>query len=196
MKNNSDLRTEARAVLSENWLMGAVAALLFSAICGGMAAIPFVGGVAFLFVMPVTYGFSITMLHLYRQKQIDLGLLFEGFSDYGRILGTKILQIIYQFLWTLLLIIPGIIKFYSYAMVDYILKDEPEIRNNAAIEKSMAMMDGHKMKLFLLHLSFIGWAILCVFTLGIGYFFLQAYMGASNAAFYEDLKKEMQPVTE
>ena len=60
----------------------------------------------------------------------------------------------------LLLLIPGIIKHYSYAMTDYILKDEPELCNNAAIERSMAMMEGNKMKLFLLDLSFIGWAIL------------------------------------
>lgn len=196
MKKNSELRTEARAALSENWLMAAVATLLYSAICGGLAAIPFVGGVAFLFVLPIVYGFAITMLHLFRKKEIDLGLLFKGFSEYGRILGTKLLQVVYQFLWTLLLIIPGIIKCYSYAMVDYILKDEPEIRNNAAIEKSMAMMDGHKMQLFLLHLSFIGWAILCIFTFGIGFFFLQAYVGTSTAAFYEDLKKGLNPVTE
>ena len=62
--------------------------------------------------------------------------------------------------------------------------------NNGAIEKSMAMMEGNKMKLFLLDLSFIGWAILCLFTLGIGYFFLQPYMQAAHAAFYEDLKAQ------
>ena len=61
----------------------------------------------------------------------------------------------------------------------------------AAREKSMAMMSGHKMKMFLLDLSFIGWAILCCFTLGIGFLFLAPYVEASHAAFYEDLKKEL-----
>ena len=75
-------------------------------------------------------------------------------------------------------------------MTDFILKDQPELANNGAIEKSMAMMEGNKMKLFLLDLSFIGWAILCLFTLGIGYFFLQPYMQAAHAAFYEDLKAQ------
>ena len=70
----------------------------------------------------------------------------------------------YTAFWSLLLVIPGIIKSYSYAMTDFILKDEPEMKNNAAIEKSMAMMEGNKMKLFMLDLSFIGWAILCIFT--------------------------------
>lgn len=86
--------------------------------------------------------------------------------------------------------IPGIIKHYSYAMTDYILKDESELCNNAAIERSMAMMEGNKMKLFLLDLSFIGWAILCLFTFGIGFFVLQPYMQVSHAAFYEDLKAQ------
>ena len=61
---------------------------------------------------------------------------------------------------------------------------------NAAIEKSMAMMEGNKMKLFMLDLSFIGWAILCIFTLGIGLLFLQPYVAISRAAFYEDLKAQ------
>ena len=62
--------------------------------------------------------------------------------------------------------------------------------NNAAIERSMAMMEGNKMKLFLLDLSFIGWAILCLFTFGLGFFVLQPYMQVARAAFYEDLKAQ------
>lgn len=76
-------------------------------------------------------------------------------------------------------------------MTFYILKDYPELAYNSAIEKSMAMMSGYKMKLFLLDLSFIGWAILCFFTLGIGFLFLGPYVQAAHAAFYEDLKKEL-----
>ena len=116
--------------------------------------------------------------------------LNAGFQEYSRILTTKLLQAVYTFLWSLLLLIPGIIKHYSYAMTDYILKDEPELCNNAAIERSMAMMEGNKMKLFLLDLSFIGWAILCLFTFGIGFFVLQPYVQVSHAAFYEDLKAQ------
>ena len=123
-------------------------------------------------------------------EEVDLGVLFAGFQEYSRILTTKLLQAVYTFLWSLLLLIPGIIKHYSYAMTDYILKDESELCNNAAIERSMAMMEGNKMKLFLLDLSFIGWAILCLFTFGIGFFVLQPYMQVSHAAFYEDLKAQ------
>ena len=153
LKLNSELRAQAREALRGKWPMAAVAALIYSAIAGGLSAIPVIGGLCSLFVgLPVAYGFTI--------------------------------------LWSLLLVIPGIIKSYSYAMTSFILKDEPEMKNNAAIEKSMAMMEGNKMKLFMLDLSFIGWAILCIFTLGIGLLFLQPYVAISRAAFYEDLKAQ------
>ena len=153
LKLNSELRAQAREALRGKWPMAAVAALIYSAIAGGLSAIPVIGGLCSLFVgLPVAYGFTI--------------------------------------LWSLLLVIPGIIKSYSYAMTSFILKDEPEMKNNAAIEKSMAMMEGSKMKLFMLDLSFIGWAILCIFTLGIGLLFLQPYVAISRAAFYEDLKAQ------
>ena len=167
-------------------------ALIYSAIAGGLSSIPFIGWIGSLLVgLPVAYGFAILMLAVFRgAEEVDLGVLFAGFQEYSRILTTKLLQAVYTFLWSLLLLIPGIIKHYSYAMTDYILKDEPELCNNAAIERSMAMMEGNKMKLFLLDLSFIGWAILCLFTFGIGFFVLQPYMQVSHAAFYEDLKAQ------
>jgi uncharacterized membrane protein len=99
-------------------------------------------------------------------------------------------------LWSLLLLIPGSIKSYSYAMTEYILKDNPELQNNAAIEKSMEMMNGHKLRLFLLHLSFIGWYIVGVLTLFIGFFWIIPYVHTAEAAFYEDLKAQQEPIVE
>lgn len=189
LKQNSELRAEARAALTDKWVMAAIATLIYSAVVGGLSAIPVVGILILLLTLPIAYGYAIVILDVFRGSDVNIGGLFDGFSDYGRIIGTKLLQAIYM-LWTLLLVIPGIIKYYSYAMTDFILKDQPELANNGAIEKSMAMMEGNKMKLFLLDLSFIGWAILCLFTLGIGYFFLQPYMQAAHAAFYEDLKAQ------
>lgn len=189
LKLNSELRAQAREALQGNWVMAAVAALIYSAIVSATSYLPLVG--TLLVGLPVAYGFTILMFSVIKgAKDIDLGILFEGFKDYSRIMGTVVLVFIYTFLWSLLLIIPGIIKHYSYAMTPYILKEEPEMKNNAAIEKSMVMMDGNKMKLFMLDLSFIGWAILCLFTFDIGFFFLQPYMQASHAAFYEDLKAQ------
>ena len=188
LKQNSELRAEARVALTDKWVMGAVTTLVFGAISGAASYIPVVGTI--LVALPMMYGYSIVMLSVMRGGEMNIGGLFDGFNDFGRIVGTKLLQAIYTFLWTLLLVIPGIIKNYSYAMTDFILKDQPELANNAAIEKSMAMMDGNKMKLFLLDLSFIGWAILCLFTFGIGFLFLQPYVQSAHAAFYEDLKAQ------
>ena len=148
LKLNSELRAQAREALQGNWVMAAVAALIYSAIVSATSYLPLVG--TLLVGLPVAYGFTILMFSVIKgAKDIDLGILFEGFKDYSRIMGTVVLVFIYTFLWSLLLIIPGIIKHYSYAMTPYILKEEPEMKNNAAIEKSMVMMDGNKMKLSL-----------------------------------------------
>lgn len=189
LKENFELRAEARMALTDKWVMAAVATLVMGAVSGAASYIPVAGTI--LVALPVMYGYAIVMLNVFRGDEVNIGGLFDGFSDFGRIVGTKLLQAIYTFLWTLLLVVPGIVKSYSYAMTDYILKDYPELSNNAAIEKSMAMMDGYKMKLFLLDLSFIGWAILCIFTFGIGLLFLQPYIQAAHAAFYEDLKAQL-----
>jgi uncharacterized membrane protein len=75
-------------------------------------------------------------------------------------------------------------------MSPYILKENPDMDALEAINESMRLMDGHKMELFLLDLSMIGWAILCCLTCGIGTLFLTPYVYSCHAHFYEDLKKE------
>lgn len=85
-----------------------------------------------------------------------------------------------------------IIKSLSYFLSSYLLKDNPELKNNAAIELSMQMMKGYKMKLLLLNLSFIGWTFLCILTLGVGLLWLIPYIDASCARFYEEVKAEFE----
>lgn len=191
LTGNCELRRAARNSLSGKWGMSALTMLLYLILAGSLPNIPWIGFLFSIFLsVPLAWGLSVLFLGVFRGENVEFGKMFDGFKDYGRIWGTMILTSLYIFLWTLLLIIPGIIKSFSYAMVPYILKDEPELAYNAAIEKSMAMMRGRKMKLFLLELSFIGWGILAILTLGIGFFWLSPYMSVSVAAFYEDLKKE------
>ena len=98
---------------------------------------------------------------------------------------------LYIFLWMLLLIIPGIIKVYEYQMIPYILVENPGISKEEAFALSKKMMYGNKWKSFLLDLSFLGWEILNIFTLGIlGIFFLKPYEAQTEAAFYEVLKNQ------
>ena len=81
LKLNSELRAQAREALRGKWPMAAVAALIYSAIAGGLSAIPVIGGLCSLFVgLPVAYGFTIVMLGVCRGKDIDFGVLFEGLS--------------------------------------------------------------------------------------------------------------------
>jgi uncharacterized membrane protein len=88
--------------------------------------------------------------------------LFSRFNLFGKALLLRILRGIYIFLWTLLLIIPGIIATYSYSMAFYILEENPDMGVNEAINASKEMMRGNKWRLFCLQISFIGWAILSV----------------------------------
>ena len=115
-----------------------------------------------------------------------------SFNHYWNKVWTMLWMYILISLWSLLLIIPGIIKGFSYAMTPYILEDNPELSATEAIHRSRMMMKGHKFDLFWLYLSFIGWAFLCLLTLGIGYIWLYPYIQASEAAFYEEVKADYE----
>lgn len=98
---------------------------------------------------------------------------------------------LYTFLWTLLFVIPGIIKSYEYKQVPYILAENPDITKEEAFARSKQMMSGNKWKAFVLDLSFLGWEILNTMTIGIlGIFYVKPYEYQTEAAFYEALKQE------
>ena len=117
-----------------------------------------------------------------------LGYCFKE-SRYLKVLLTMLLRAAYVFLWTLLLIIPGIIKSYAYRMVPYILADNPSIGYNRAIELSNHMTRGEKWNIFVLDLSFIGWYLLGMAALGIGVLFVNPYADATNAELYLILRQ-------
>ena len=154
--------------------------------------------VLFILALPLTWGYQTLFLGAVRGGEATAKDMFEGYNKelFSRVLTTTLLYYVYVFLWSLLLLIPGCIKSYSYAMTPYILKDNPEMKNNAAIEESMRMMDGHKLELFILDLSFIGWALLSLLTCGVGFLWLTPYMNMARVNFYEDLKKASVEVKE
>lgn len=162
------------------------------------AILHLIGLVLFILALPLTWGYQTLFLGAVRGGEATAKDLFEGYNKelFSRVLTTTLLYYVYVFLWSLLLLIPGCIKAYSYAMTPYILKDNPEMKNNAAIEESMRMMDGHKLELFMLDLSFIGWAILSILTCCIGFLWLVPYMNMARVNFYEDLKKASVEVKE
>ena len=162
------------------------------------AILHLIGLVLFILALPLTWGYQTLFLGAVRGGEVTAKDMFEGYNKelFSRVLTTTLLYYVYVFLWSMLLLIPGCIKAYSYAMTPFILKDNPEMKNNAAIEESMRMMDGHKLELFLLDLSFIGWAILSILTCCIGFLWLTPYMNMARVNFYEDLKKASVEVKE
>ncbi|SRR6056297_295839 len=122
----------------------------------------------------------------------DIGVLGYGFGEgrYANIFKTMLLRSIYIFLWTLLLIIPGIVKAYAYRMVPYILAENPDMSSEKAIQLSNEMTMGEKLEIFVLDLSFIGWFILGALFFGIGIFFVQPYYDATNAELYMKLREK------
>lgn len=121
---------------------------------------------------------------IYKDKKPEVNDLFEGFKNYGNILGVYILQQIYIGLWSLLFVIPGLIKSYSYAMALYIQRDNPNKSANECITESRRIMDGNKWKLFCLDFSYIGWLFLCVLTCGILTLWIAPRMEYAHYLFY------------
>ena len=119
--------------------------------------------------------------------ELNVGTLFSQFHQFKNGFLLALLTSLFTFLWTLLFFIPGIIASYRYAMAPFIQAENPELTARESLRASKEMMRGHKWKLFCLDLSFIGWALLCIFTLGIGNLFLNPYQSAARAAFYRDI---------
>lgn len=141
----------------------------------------------FLLMAPLEIGLAKFFLDVADRRGGDLGTLFGEFRHYGNTLLLSVLTGLFTTLWSLLFIIPGIIAALGYAMAPYIIAEHPEIKASEAIKISKDMMRGNKGKLFLLDLSFIGWGILCVFTFGIGFLFLEPYMKATKAEFFNEV---------
>lgn len=137
---------------------------------------------------PLAYGYITTFITTVRDNsEFEINGIFSGFGNYTKVFSTMLLMNVYVGLWSCLLFVPGVIKSYSYAMTPYILAENPGIGADEAICKSMKMMDGQKMDLFLLDLSFLGWLVLACLTCGVGLLWLMPYMNSARAAFYLDL---------
>ena len=135
----------------------------------------------------VEVGYADFNLALVEQRDARIEMLFGHFSNFKTAFCTRFLKWLYITLWSLLFIIPGIMATYSYAMTSYILAEDPELTASQAIARSKQLMAGNRWRLFCLQFSFIGWDILCSFTMGIGNLFLSPYRAAAEAAFYRDL---------
>jgi uncharacterized membrane protein len=177
MKKNAELRAMARTQLEGTWLAAAGMRFVYSIILG-ISSIVGVGPL--ILGGPLELGHTGYFLKKARGEAVKVDNLFDGFKQFGSSFLLFLLRAIFIMLWSCLLIIPGIIKGYSYSMAFYIMKDNPDIGALGAITQSRKMMDGHKGKLFELYVSFIGWAVLCWLPVGISFFWFLPYMRANG----------------
>jgi uncharacterized membrane protein len=181
-------------IFSEKWVLLAVACLVCTAVIGAAGGVTFGIG-AILISGPLTYGLSRTFVNNTKGKvDVDFNDLICGFREcFGGSIVLSVLTSIYTFLWSLLFVIPGIVKSYSYAMAPYIQQDDPAKDASQCIDESRAMMKGYKGQLFLLDLSFIGWYFVGALCFGIGTLFVYPYHHAARANFYLALKAKDEP---
>lgn len=141
-------------------------------------------------LVPLTvavYWFYLTLVRTENPTIYKVFSIYKDGKNTLKLIFASILQGVLIFLWTLLLIIPGIIKSMSYSQMFFLLRDFPELTTLEAISESKKRMKGLKWKYFLMHLSFIGWGILCLFSIGIGFLWLVPYIGTTMAIFYNEL---------
>lgn len=216
MKNNQAYKNDALAALKGNWapavvcsiaVTTAVFIILAPSYCANMASLRVEGfaqmnpqmlkvfmyiglPLNLLLLYPLILGYTVAHneLLIKGDNRLTTNTFRMTFSGYFRNVWGMFLMWLFTILWSLLLIIPGIVKSFAYALTPFILKDYPELSANQAINLSIKMMKGHKFDLFWLLLSFLGWLFLCLLTLGIGVLWFMPYWQTALASFYQDVK--------
>jgi uncharacterized membrane protein len=215
LPTSGELKRRSRASLRGNWTNAVLAILVYAGILVAIRLIPWpISGILQIVISgPLELGLAILFLAVTRAYPATLGRMFEGFHTMGTAINATMLRGLFIFLWSLpyfvacsgaigyelmppegalLFFLPllalGAVAFYSYRMVFYVIADRPGTGPLTAIRLSKRMMYGHKARLFRLDLSFIGWALLCVLSGGIGFLWLTPYMKASEIAFYDDMR--------
>jgi Predicted integral membrane protein len=135
----------------------------------------------------ISMGYDWYTLRISRLLPASFSNMFDTFNIPLKVLGLSIAMSVFIYLWSLLLVIPGLIAAYSYRQAVYILFDHPDYTIMQCISESKAMMRGHKGELFILDLSFLGWVILCVLTMGILFVWMLPYMQVTYANYYNAL---------
>ncbi len=199
MVPNSILRKNARdqlgnSLFSKTWLMVLVAYLAVSMILSGASSMTC--GIATIIIGgPMMFGFYRICVNVVKgKKNVDLEELFVGFKEsFSNAFLVYLMTSLFTFLWSLLFVVPGIVKSYSYSMAQYILQDDPSKSWDQCINESKEMMKGHKWQLFCLDLSFIGWMMLGFLCCCVGILFVYPYLEVARANFYMALKAMNEP---
>lgn len=206
MLTRAELKQQAKAQLKGNLGMLFVVLLVYVLVC---FAVSLIGGfvfskvpvllyvVTYAVVPPIVIGYYMVYLDTTYGEKPQVATLFRPYKEcWLQSVLLNILVAIFTFLWSLLLIVPGIIKSFSYSQATFILAENPSMTAKEAIDESKLIMDGHKMELFVLYLSFIPWILLCYVTLGIALIYVTPYMTLTITNFYHNVKRQSAPVVE
>jgi uncharacterized membrane protein len=188
--SNKIIMKDARKALKGKWKVAIGTFAVYYIIVFSVINIESSGCFLIMLISGSLYlGLANFLLTFLTKKKPELMQIFTGFVKFDTALVIFLLRFLYVFLWTLLLVIPGIMAGLKYSQVFYILAENPDLRATEILEKSKQMMDGFKWKLFCLYLRFLGWIILAVLSLGIGFIWLIPYMSVTGARFYYEIKK-------
>lgn len=201
MFTRAEIKAQAREQLKGNVWMIFLCMLVYFVISLALSFIMEINGffmlvgfvATFIVVPPIYLGIHMLFLDVTYGDAPSVSTLFRGFQQLGPSIILNLLVGIYTFLWTLLFIIPGLIKQYSYYMAFYILAENPQMTPNEAITESREIMNGHKWDLFVLGLSFFPWILLFVFTFGIAGIYVIPYMQLTITNFYHNVKRQSAP---
>jgi uncharacterized membrane protein len=200
-----EMKLKAKEHLSGNWPVVIITVLIFLALTqlftnqdrvvtlsnGESMVSPssaFFNLLSFILTGPLTYGLMVFFRRL-REQIADIKDLFVGFKRFGDTFLLNLLTTLFIALWSLLLIVPGIIAAIRYTMAYLIMTENPDMTALESIAASKMMMEGHKTEFFSFAISFLGWFILGLFTLGLGFLYVIPYYNASKVEFYENLKR-------
>ena len=184
--DTKSIMAHAKQLLSGKWNKAALMTLIYFLITGGFSNVPHIGGLFGLILTgPMSLGFTTCFLKISNSEPFEFEDLFRGFHFFIKALIAHILILIFIVLWSLLLLVPGIIAALSYSLTYFVILENPNISANNARIKSKELMMGHKMELFKLCLRFWGWFLLCIPTCGVGFLWLFPYIMVSMALFYK-----------
>jgi uncharacterized membrane protein len=186
---NRELMQQAREALKGKWGLAIAGSLIYLGITVIAQFIPIIKFVANLIITgPLLLGMTAFYLTLSRRQEANLSQIFDGFQRFVDALVTYLLMALFIFLWSLLLIVPGIMAALSYALTFFLMVENPDLKGKEALQKSKDMMNGHRGKLFCLFLRFLGWIILGALTFGIAFLWIIPYMQTAMARFYDDVR--------
>ncbi|AZQ65131.1 DUF975 family protein [Flammeovirga pectinis] len=194
MTENAELMRQSRQDLEGRWesilAVCAVPILFQSLVSGGSYISPEtpISLINIFVIGPLSFGVSRYCLNFSRGHEPEFGQIFQGFNSIGKNILANLLMGILVGLASLFFVIPGIIVALMFSQTYFILSDNEEMGAWEAMQLSKEMMRGNKTKLLLLALRFFGWFLLCLLSLGIGFFILSPYYNLTMAKFYDDIR--------